>query len=107
MGKWVVLSFLVFGGALVAFLLVFPHSGREEASLTRGDGAQIYRQACAVCHGERGEGKSGLGRPLRGRALPVSLIKQVIRRGKNKMPALPHIQGAALDGVARHVHRLP
>ena len=54
-----------------------------------------------------GEGKGGLGNPLRGRALPLVYIKEVIKRGKNKMPALPHVKDEALDNVARYVNRLP
>ncbi len=107
MDKWVVASFLVFGGALVALLFIFQNPRQEEALLTTGDGAAVYSQACAVCHGARGEGKGGLGNPLRGRALPPAYIKEVVRRGRNKMPALPHIQGEALENVARYVNRLP
>ena len=107
MGRWVVASFLVLGGALVALLLLFQNPGQEEALLTTGDGAAVYAQACAVCHGARGEGKGSLGNPLRGRALPLAYIKEVVKQGKNKMPALPHIRGEALENVARYVNRLP
>ena len=107
MGKWVVVSFVVLGGAFVAFLLVFQNPRQEETPLTTGDGGAVYRQTCAVCHGERGEGKGGLGNPLRGRALPRAYIKEVIKRGKNKMPALPHIKDEALENVAGYVNRLP
>ena len=107
MGKWVVVSFLVLGGALVVFMLLFQNPAQEEALLTTGDGLAIYSQTCAACHGERGEGRRELGNPLRGRALPVAYVKEIIRRGKNRMPALPHIRGEALENVARYVNRLP
>ena len=107
MGKWVVAAFVVLGGAFVVFLLMFQNPRQEETLITTGEGAAIFAQACAVCHGARGEGKGGLGNPLRGRALPLAHIKEVVRRGKNKMPALPHIQGEALDNVARYVNELP
>lgn len=107
MDKWVVVSFLVFGGALVVLLLIFQNPEQEEAILTTGDGLAIYSQACAACHGGRGEGRRELGNPLRGRALPPAYIKEVVRRGRNKMPALPHIRGEALENVARYVNRLP
>lgn len=106
MGKWVVASFLVFGGALVVLLLIFQNPRQEEAILTTGDGLAIYSQTCAACHGERGEGRRELGNPLRGRALPPAYIKEVVRRGRNKMPALPHIRGEALENVARYVNGL-
>ena len=107
MGKWVVASFLVLGGALVALLLIFQNPEQKETLLTSGDGLAIYSQACAACHGERGEGRRELGNPLRGRALPPNYIKEVIKRGRNRMPALPHIRGEALENVAEYVNRLP
>ncbi len=106
MGKWVVVSFLILGGAFVVFLFIFQSPRQEEALLTTGEGATIFAQTCAVCHGARGEGKGGLGNPLRGRKLPAAYVKEVIKRGKNKMPALSHIQGEALENVARYVNRL-
>lgn len=105
-GRLLVFSFLAFGGALVAFLLLFQNPKREEALLTRGEGAAVYRQMCARCHGARGEGVSGLGRPLAGRALSAALIKEIVKRGKNRMPALPHLRGETLENVARYVNRL-
>ena len=107
MGRWVAAAFVVLGGALVVFLFIFQNPRQEEALLTTGEGAALYTQTCAACHGERGEGRRELGNPLRGRALPPAYIKEVVRRGKNKMPALPHIQGEALENVARYVNRLP
>ena len=107
MDRWVIAAFLVLGGALIVILLIFQNPVQEEAILTTGDGAALFAQTCAACHGERGEGRIELGNPLRGRALPLAYIKEVIRRGRNRMPALPHIRGEALDNVARHVNRLP
>lgn len=105
MEKWVSAAFLLLGGALVVFLFIYQNP-QQESAITPGDGAALYAQTCAACHGERGEGRSELGNPLRGRALPVSYLKEIIRRGKNRMPALPHIKGAALENVARYVNRL-
>lgn len=107
MGKWVVFSFLVLGGALVVFLFIFQNPEQEETLLTTGEGAAVFAQTCAACHGERGEGRRELGNPLRGRALPPVYIKEVVKQGKNKMPALPRIRGEALENVARYVNRLP
>ena len=106
MGKWVAASFLVFGGALVVFLFLFQNPRQEETPLTTGEGAAVFAQTCAACHGERGEGRRELGNPLRGRALPPAYIKEVVKLGKNKMPALPHIRGEALENVARYVNEL-
>ena len=106
MGKWVVASFVVLGGALVVFLLIYQNPQKEEPLLTTGEGVALYAQTCAACHGERGEGRRELGNPLRGRALPPVYIKEVVRRGRNRMPALPHIQGEALENVAKYVNSL-
>ena len=106
MDKWVAASFVVLGGALVVFLILFQNPPQEETILTTGDGLAIYSQTCAACHGERGEGRNELGNPLRGRALPPAYVKEVVRRGKNKMPALPHVRGEALDNVAKFVNEL-
>ena len=106
MGKWVAAAFVVLGGALVVFLLIYQNPRQEEAILTTGEGAALYTQTCAACHGARGEGRRELGNPLRGRALPPAYIKEVVRRGRNKMPALPHIQGEALENVAKFVNEL-
>ena len=106
MGRWVVASFLLLGGALVVFLFLFQNPKQEETLLTTGEGAAIYSRTCAACHGERGEGRLELGNPLRGRALPLAYITEVIRRGRNRMPALPHIRGEALENVARFVNGL-
>lgn len=107
MGKWIVVSFLVLGGALVVFLFIFQNPEQEETLLTTGEGDAVFAQTCAACHGERGEGRRELGNPLRGRALPPAYIKEVVKQGKNKMPALPRIRGEALENVARYVNRLP
>ncbi len=106
MDKWVAASFVLLGGALVVFLLIFQNPPQEETILTTGDGAALFAQTCAACHGARGEGKGGLGNPLRGRALPPAYIKEVVRRGRNKMPALPYIRGEAIENVARYVNEL-
>ncbi len=67
------------------------------------DGAQLYHQTCAVCHGERGDG--GVGVPLN---LPDFLavasddyFRTTIREGRpgRVMPAFPALTDADIDAV--------
>jgi mono/diheme cytochrome c family protein len=60
-----------------------PAPRRSESSVIRGE--KVYAQQCAWCHGDRGEGESGVFPPLAGnRAVnlgnPANLV-QVVRQG--------------------------
>lgn len=48
-------------------------------------GEQVYREACAFCHGSSGQGGHG-GVPLRG--LDVAAVERVVRTGGVEMPSL-------------------
>jgi mono/diheme cytochrome c family protein len=68
------------------------------------DVAQLYVDACAACHGPRGEGGSS-GVPL-GQALTVDrpLITRVIRYGVGGMPASSHgMSDEQIDALAAYV----
>lgn len=105
MSKWVPFLLVAGGAALVAVLLIFQ--GRSfHATTGTTDGAQIFRDVCAQCHGFKGEGRINLTPPLRARDLSVNQIKKVIQEGGQKMPPMPFIQGEALENVARYVSGL-
>ena len=90
----------------VAAGLVFIMSYRRDFSGTSSgttDGAAIFRETCAQCHGFKGEGRVNLTPPLRGRNIPVGRVKAIVQGGGQKMPPLLFIKGEALENVARFV----
>ncbi|MEN8108860.1 MAG: c-type cytochrome [Pseudomonadota bacterium] len=71
------------------------------------DGARLFSEHCAVCHGDKGNG--GVGTPL---ALPSFLasvddkfLRETIRHGRpgRVMPAFPKLSNAQLDALVRHI----
>ena len=71
------------------------------------DGAHLYAQNCAVCHGETGTG--GVGIPL---ALPAFLasvddayLRETIQRGRpgRIMPAFTRLGAAEIDAIIDHL----
>lgn len=77
---------------MALYLRSLPSSQPARAPVTRAsdqvlyDGAALYTQHCAACHGERGEGRSDRGPPLAGnRAVtldpPVDPIRVVLYGG--------------------------
>lgn len=71
------------------------------------DGARLYAQNCAACHGERGDG--GIGIPL---ALPSfhaqvddEYLRKSIRLGRpgRVMPPAPHLSDAEVDAIVKHM----
>lgn len=71
------------------------------------DGAHLYAQNCAVCHGEAGTG--GVGVPL---ALPSfqasvdnAYLRETIRRGRpgRVMPAFSRLNDAEIDALVGHI----
>jgi quinohemoprotein ethanol dehydrogenase len=48
-------------------------------------GEQIYRQACALCHGADGKGGHGVGAPLVG-LKDLAAVTQMVTAGRNGMP---------------------
>lgn len=65
--------------------------------------SQIYREACAQCHGIEGEG-SGLIYPSLGEDdLTIDEIKNVITEGAFLMPAFININGDTLEALGRYI----
>lgn len=82
-------------------------SGPSAAAI---DGAQLYHQTCAVCHGEHGDG--GVGVPLN---LPDFLavasddyFRVTIREGRpgRVMPAFPNLSAAEIDAIIAYLRSL-
>lgn len=98
---------LLFG--LLAAVLAGCQEGPASAdkAAARPDGARLYTQHCAACHGDEGDG--GVGVPLN---LPdfqygVSdrFLKETIRHGRpgRVMPAFPTLSDAEVDALVRHL----
>ena len=57
------------------------------STLTWGQGADLYKTKCAVCHGAAGEGK-GANPPLKGAKMSAAEITTYLTKGGGKKP--PH-----------------
>jgi mono/diheme cytochrome c family protein len=68
------------------------------ASWAANDGAALYKQKCAGCHGATGEGKPAIKAPaLKGTTLEVSQVVEHITKGEATSKA-PHNKG--ISGVS-------
>lgn len=95
-------------GRLVAYLMLgFVLAGLPRADAAPVDGAALYRQHCAVCHGPGGSG--GVGVPL---SLPDFLavasddyLARTIRRGRpgRVMPAFADLSEAQISALVAHI----
>ncbi len=102
-GQYSVMKQVDYRILLVAFVLLarwLPAAGAP-------DGAALYRQHCAVCHGTQGSG--GVGVPL---SLPDFLavasddyLARTIRKGRpgRVMPAFPGLGDAEIDALVSYV----
>ena len=64
---------------------------------------QLFAQACASCHGDKGEGKFGFLLSVAGSELSTGEIVQKIRQGGHVMPAFPNISDAEALAVAEYI----
>ena len=89
-------------GLFVAFVLSLIPTAQAAF-----DGAKLYAQNCAACHGENGTG--GIGVPL---ALPSfqatidnNYLHQTIRRGRpgQVMPAFTQFKDEEVDAIIKHI----
>jgi alcohol dehydrogenase (cytochrome c) len=72
----------------------------------RDSGEQIYRSACLYCHGERGQGGEGGGKAI-SPALGPAVLMQVLRNGRNQMPAFgTSLESEQLQDLAAYVEQL-
>jgi cytochrome c oxidase cbb3-type subunit 3 len=93
----------MFKGILLAVML----AGALPAAMAAPDGAQLYGQHCAACHGLHGEG--GVGVPL---ALPDFLstadddfLRKTLRNGRpgRVMPAFRSLADAEVEAIVGHL----
>jgi cytochrome c oxidase cbb3-type subunit 3 len=76
-------------------------------ALAAPDGAKLYLQNCAGCHGEKGDG--GIGIPLSLPSFHASVddeyLKQTVLRGRpgRVMPSFSYLSDAEVDAIVRHM----
>lgn len=64
------------------------------------DGAAIYKQKCAACHGEKGEGKPAMKSPaIKGDKMTQEQIVAFLTKGESGKKA-PHANGFVTDEAA-------
>lgn len=80
---------------------------------SRGDGATLYADNCAVCHGDNGEGSAELGSPRLSDSIWIyggdleSIIQTVSRSRAGVMPAWDErLDQATIRSLAVYVHSL-
>jgi glucose dehydrogenase len=74
-------------------------SNPESETTSNAEGAAVYRDRCAICHGDHREGIApsfpmliGLGARL-----TAAQTTELIHEGKGRMPPMPDLKGAALE----------
>lgn len=63
----------------------------------------IWDQACAACHGELGQGSHGGVPDIRNGQLSLSQIVQVVKAGRNTMPAFAGFTSQELLDISTYV----
>ncbi|HEY1901563.1 MAG TPA: c-type cytochrome [Terracidiphilus sp.] len=100
--------------SLIEFLRTGPAADDDKPSVhiqmppqTPADkaGAAVYQDRCAICHGDHMEGLAPGFPMLVGvdDRLTRAQIVDVIHNGKNRMPAMPDMQGADLQALLRYL----
>lgn len=103
-------GFTVFVG--VAVLSMGPLTAPAR---TQGTGEKTYKEKCAGCHGADGKGQSAVGKALKVRDFCSPEVKkesnaeltEIIRKGKNKMPAFENkLSDAETKDVLTYIRSL-
>ena len=73
--------------------------------LTNPEGAAVYQNDCAICHGDHREGILPSFPALLGvgQLLTSQQILDRIHQGKGRMPGFPQLQGQQLDALLRYL----
>lgn len=85
----------------LACAVLLPTQGLAQTAPDGAGGEAVYRTVCRLCHETR------IGPALLGRQLPPVLIRQIVRHGRNGMPAFrpSEISDETLAGLARFIER--
>jgi mono/diheme cytochrome c family protein len=99
--KWFPFFLLVFVIVISSLYLLFSSRPSDYEPRT-DDPLQIYREACAHCHGDEGQG-TGLLYPAFKTNLEKEEINKAITEGSFLMPAFPNIKGDTLQVLIRFI----
>lgn len=96
MNKWILQVFLLAGSLLLT-----------QPGWAAPDGAKLYDQNCANCHGYDGHGGVGipLALPAFLKSVPDEYLSKTIRYGREGrvMPAFKYLSDAQIDAIVKHV----
>jgi mono/diheme cytochrome c family protein len=67
---------------------------------------QLFSEACAGCHGDKGDGKFGFLFSIAGSEAPIEEIVSKIREGGPIMPAFPEIDEVDATTLANYLKKL-
>ena len=90
--------------AAFAFSSSTPYDLTAPVDPAQGNGAAIYANSCARCHGDDGDGDKGPA--LHGKGSTASIIRKVANGGR-KMPSFKsRLSAAEIKAVANYVRTL-
>ena len=93
--------------ATLALTLLLAACGGGESTST--DGAELYQQSCAACHGASGLGGSGgaaIGPGSNAATLTDTELAAVIRNGQGIMPGFPNLSDTQVEAIVVFVRSL-
>jgi len=104
MKRWLPFIVLI-GGAIGFSLYMLLFEDVNPYMPASNDPLVVYREACAHCHGEKGEGTGLLYPALNSEELTPDRVRKSLQEGSFLMPSFPNIKGALLDSMAQVIMR--
>ena len=91
--------------ALIVFLAQGIPSPQDGYQPNTASGRVVYLEACAKCHGAKGEG-TALAPSLKAKRIPSPWVQARVETGTGRMPRFPNIKGEALKNLSRFVNKM-
>jgi len=104
MKRWIP-SILLISFVVVLSLYMFVIDQVDTYIPNTTDPVVVYREACARCHGEKGEGSAILYPALSGQHDIPEDVRRIVREGATFMPSFPNIPDSVLSGLAEYIAR--